>query len=382
MQKKRILIFSTAYVPFVGGAEVAIREITDRIGEYEFVMITAKMDRKLPSVETVGNIEVHRIGWGIPMLDKLFLALFGHVYALRLHTRRPVSMIWSMMASYSGFAALSMKNKTGLPFLLTLQEGDPIEYIMRRVRFVKKRFVKIFTQADGLQAISTYLLHWGEQMGFAGIVKEVVPNGVDVERFTKEYSPSEIEELRKSFGFPENAVILVTASRLVVKNGIVHVIRALKDLPENVCFVICGTGELEHDLKDMTQELGLASRVVFAGNKSHAELPKVLKACDIFIRPSLSEGLGNAFLEAMAAGLPTIGTMVGGIPDFLEDGKTGFACKPGDPASIVQVVNTITRGSVCAKEQMYERAMKRIEEQYNWPSICEEMNSIFKTLVP
>jgi hypothetical protein len=62
--KKRILIFSTAYLPFVGGAEIAVKEITDRLPQYEFVMVTAKIKKGLPDVENVGNIEVHRIGIG------------------------------------------------------------------------------------------------------------------------------------------------------------------------------------------------------------------------------------------------------------------------------------------------------------------------------
>ena len=60
--KKRILIFSTAYFPLVGGAEVAVKEITDRLSDFEFVMITARLDSKLPLVEKIGNIEVHRLG--------------------------------------------------------------------------------------------------------------------------------------------------------------------------------------------------------------------------------------------------------------------------------------------------------------------------------
>ena len=72
MSKPRILIFSTAYLPFVGGAEVAIKEITDRLGDkYEFEMLTARLDSKLPKKERIGNVLVHRFG------DKLTLALFG-----------------------------------------------------------------------------------------------------------------------------------------------------------------------------------------------------------------------------------------------------------------------------------------------------------------
>jgi glycosyltransferase involved in cell wall biosynthesis len=379
--KKKILIFSTAYHPFIGGAEVAMKEITDRIDQYDFFMVTALMDRKLKRIERVGNITVHRIGIGVPFFDKLYLALFGHKYGITLHKEQRFDVVWSLMASYCGFAALKFKEKTDVKFLLTLQEGDPIEYILKRVRFVKKRFQNIFKKSDGLQAISMYLMSWGKNMGFAGDVGEVVPNGVDVARFTKKYSEEELFEFRKSFGFEDDAVILVTASRLVKKNGVEDVIRSLALLPEKVCFVVCGTGDLEEHLKQVAKDIGVEKRVLFAGNKSHDELPKILHASDMFIRPSLTEGLGNAFLEAMAVGLPTIGTLVGGIPDFLEDGKTGFACDVESSESIAKVVEKIMKLSVDEKNKIHENAMKIIEGRYNWEYIVGRMKWMFGELI-
>lgn len=372
--KKKILIFSTAYEPFVGGAEVAVREITNGLGDFEFHMLTAKMDRKLSSVEKIGNIHVHRVGVGVPLLDKLLLASLGHRYAMKMHKKYSYDAAWSIMASYGGFACQKFSKKTGVPYLLTLQEGDPIEFIMKRVRFVKGWFKKIFTQAVGLQAISTYLMTWGESMGFDGKVKEVVPNGVDVTQFTQSHGEKAVTVLRKRFG--EDKFILVTVSRLVKKNGVEHVIRALPKLP-NVVFVVCGDGGLRDSLKSLAIQLGVDDRVLFQGTVSHKALPLILHASDAFIRPSLSEGLGNAFLESMAAGLPTIGTMVGGIPDFLEDKKTGVACKPSDPESIVKAVMFVQEMSAQELKLMHAEAMNVIKEKFHWEYIQGRMKHLF-----
>lgn len=379
--KKRILIFSTAYFPFVGGAEVAIKEITDGLPEYEFDLITARMQKDLPKVEKIGNITVYRIGIGHKNLDKFYLTLMGHQFAQRLHDQQPYNLIWSMMASYGGFAAVALKKKIEIPFLLTLQEGDPIEEILHKVQYVRKPFNQIFTLADGLQAISTYLMKWGESMGFRGKIKEVVPNGVDVSRFTKVYSSEEILEIRKNFGLPSDAIVVVTASRLVIKNGVEDVIRALSLLPKNVCFVICGVGELEESLREKVKELQLEARVVFVGNVSHDELPKILRASDMFIRPSITEGLGNSFLEAMAVGLPTIGTPVGGIPDFLTEGVTGFLCEPKNPQSIASTIERVIKLTSAEKETIHNNAMKIIYEKYNWEYIRTRMKYIFEELM-
>jgi glycosyltransferase involved in cell wall biosynthesis len=379
--KKKVLIFSTAYYPFVGGAEVAMKEITDRIDEYEFHMVTALMNKKNKRKEKIGNILVYRVGFGIPMVDKIYLALFGYIKGLQLHKKNKYNAVWALMASYNGFAARKFKKKTGVSFLLTLQEGDPIEYILQKVRFVKKQFKDIFVSADALQPISKYLFDWGKKMGFNGKFAEVIPNGVDIARFTQEYDDNELGEIKKSFGFKENSIVLVTASRLVIKNDIESVIRSLVLLPEEVCFAVCGTGELLDSLKQITKELGVESRVNFLGNKTHEELPKILKASDIFIRPSITEGLGNAFLEAMATGLPTIGTLVGGIPDFLEDGVTGFACEVQDPQSIADTVEKIIKLSDEEKKEIHANAMKIIEEKYNWEYVVGRMRVLFGEVV-
>jgi len=284
------------------------------------------------------------------------------------------------MASYCGFSARKFKKKTNVPFLLTLQEGDPIDYILHKVRFVKKQFKEIFLLADGLQAISTYLFDWGKDMGFVGAVAEVVPNGVDVARFTKKYTDEELVAVRKSFGFSDNVFLLVTASRLVVKNDVESVIKALPLLAKDVCFVICGTGDLDERLAGLAKELGVFDRVKFLGNQSHEELPKILHASDAFVRPSITEGLGNAFLEAMAVGLPTIGTRVGGIPDFLEDGKTGFFCEVQNPQSIADTIVRIQHLSAEEKKHIHNSAMEVIAERYNWEYISGRMKHIFTSL--
>ena len=82
---KKILIFSTAYYPFVGGAEVAVKEITDRISATQFDLITARFRRNLPKVEKIGAVNVYRLGVGVPVLDKLFLPFWGAWFALRLN---------------------------------------------------------------------------------------------------------------------------------------------------------------------------------------------------------------------------------------------------------------------------------------------------------
>jgi glycosyltransferase involved in cell wall biosynthesis len=118
---------------------------------------------------------------------------------------------------------------------------------------------------------------------------------------------------------------------------------------------------------------------MFAGHRGHDEVPGILQSSDIFVRPSLSEGLGNSFLEAMAAGLPVIGTPVGGIPDFLTDGETGVFCKVRDPESIATTVRRI-REEPGLKEKLVANGTSMVRERYGWDGIARRIGEMLSKL--
>jgi glycosyltransferase involved in cell wall biosynthesis len=130
----RILIFTTAYLPHIGGAEVAIREIARRLPDVSFTVVTSRFNRKLPALEQVENVAIHRLGLGFS-LDKFWLSFFGASYAKKIFKEEKPDLIWAMMASYGGLAALSYKkNNPNIPYLLSLQEGDDMTRLDRRGR--------------------------------------------------------------------------------------------------------------------------------------------------------------------------------------------------------------------------------------------------------
>lgn len=370
---RRVLIFSTAYFPMVGGAEVAMKEVTDRITDIRFDLICARIRPGLPSTERIGNVTVHRVGFGHPM-DKYLLPLFGSVRALFLE--KPDSA-WSLMASYGGFAALAYTwLRPSSKLLLTLQEGNPLENYARRTGWLTFLHKAIFRRANAVQSISKFLAAWAVQMGFRG-TPEVIPNGVDLERFMNHGADK--AAVRKEYGFTDNDVVIITASRLSLKNGVDNLIQSLVNLPVTCKLLIAGEGEDHEKLLALTRENGLNDRVVFAGGVSHQELPGMLAASDIFIRPSRSEGLGNAFLEAMAAGIPIVGTPVGGIPDFLTDGVTGVFCKPDDPDSIARAVQRIL-SEPGLRERLITNGMRLVQEEYGWEGIARRIARILRHL--
>jgi glycosyltransferase involved in cell wall biosynthesis len=402
MATPRVLIFSLNYYPrFVGGAEIALKEITDRIppSEIEFHLVTLRFDSSLPNVEKIGNVLVHRIGFAaknpsiadlrkFPLrLNKFLFQLLAVPVALSLHKKYQYRMIWGMMAHATGIPAGIFKwRHPEVKYLLTLQEGDPPQDIEHSMRFVAPLFRAGFARADALQAISTFLGKWGTKMGFRG-APVVIPNGVDTARFARDFTLAERTAQQEAWWKQKGDVFLITSSRLVKKNAVDDVIRALTLLPEHIHFIICGIGPDETALKTLVKEVQVEKRVRFMGQVDHDKLPRMLAAADIFIRPSRSEGMGNSFIEAMATGIPVIATQEGGISDFLFDARrnpgheaTGFAVDANAPAQIADAVKRIL-GDNDATARTVATARRLATSSYDWERIAGKMKEVIASLV-
>lgn len=376
---RKVLIFSLAYYPHVGGAEVAIKEITDRIHDIEFHMVTMRFSREEKREEKIGNVFVHRIGTGAGKFNKYlyqFIAMWKAWQMSRIHN---FDGIWAMMAHSCGIpAALFKLFHPRVPYVLTLQEGDPPEYIERLARPVWPLFSRAFTSADAVVAESTFLGRWARRMGFRGPL-EVIPNGMDAERFAQIPSENELKIIREKIGKKYGETWLIHTGRLVHKNALDVVIRALVFLSESVHFFMLGDGPDKSALVKLSDSLGVSARIHFHSYVPLTEIPNYLKACDIFIRPSRSEGMGNSFIEAMAAELPVIATQEGGISDFLFDAKrnpdkptTGWAVDKDSPEQIAEAVKDI----LANPEQVARvkaTAKKLAIEKYDWNLIARDM---------
>lgn len=355
----------------IGGAEIAVKEITDRISDIEFDMVTLRFNRNHLYQEKVGNVNVYRIGGGLGYLSKILFIPHAVFFALK----RNYDLYWSIM-TYMLFPVvfLHLLGKK-VPYVLTLQDGDPFTHVFTRFRiFLFKPMLSYgFRHVNRVQTISNFLAKWAKQMKYKGEV-EVIPNGVDIDRFKiPNFAETTMGKQDSEFK-NKNETILITTSRLVKKNGVGDVIEAVKFLPENVKFRILGSGSLESDLKHQSRILNLESRIMFLGHIPYDEIPRHLHKAGIFIRPSLSEGMGSSFIEAMAAGLPIIGTPVGGIVDFLKDGETGIFCEVNNPESIVKAVKRIMEDAGLHKK-LIENGQKLVKEKYDWKLIVNEIKT-------
>lgn len=386
---KKALIFSLAYYPhLVGGAEVAVKEITDRISpaEIEFDMVTLYAGAS--RFEKIGNVNIYRVGPRvkidggivprIPHSIKFQYVFFAFIKALLLHRERRYSFIWSVMASFNGFSALFFKFiHKKVPFFLNLQEGDSFEHIRKTVGYFYPLYVQIFQKADYIQAISNFLSDYALTTMKVKCPVSVIPNGVDYKFFSTHSTSGQKSALMSELSLDPFDTVLITTSRLVPKNSVADIIDSLVYLPHHVKLLILGTGPLEDLLKEKVKLLHLEKRVRFVGYVPHSELPIYLNISHIFIRPSLSEGMGVSFVEAMAAGVPLIATKVGGIPDFLFDRETGLFCEVKNPQDIAQKVEILMQNKEL-RESIIENARELVRTKYDWDLITRNMLEIFR----
>ena len=381
---KRILIFSLAYYPSnVSGAETAIKDITDRIEptDIEFDLITLLFDKTAPHEEKIGNVNVHRVGFGGVYISKILFIPLAALKAASLHSKRQFDALWAMMTYMLFPVVLAKMLGVRAPHILSLQDGDPYEKVFNRsfIRPLTPILDYGFRTAAIVQVISSYLATWPPRRGYTGDT-ELIYDGANP-RDLKEgtVSSEEIEALKEKLGKKNGDIYLVNTARLVYQKANDDVIRALPHLPENVTFLIVGGGPDEAMLKDLAKELGVENRVIFTGQVDRSVVTAYRKVGDIFVCPSRSEGLGHALLSAMASRLPLIATQEGGLSEFVFDEKhnpdkkpTAWVVDKDNSEQIVEAVRDILANPEKVKT-ITKNAREMVVEKFDWDNIAKEM---------
>jgi glycosyltransferase involved in cell wall biosynthesis len=242
------------------------------------------------------------VGLGSPLFDKLTLPFRGALLARKLNKKSNYFCLWGIMVTFgsgAGYVFNILQTLTGkkrVPIILTLQEGDSENHLQYRWGGLIALSWKLsLWQTDFLTGISNFLLNRAKKNGYKGQFT-LVPNGVDLSVFSQEIKPEVKNDFVSRLGKKPEDVFLVTSGRLTHKNAVDDVISALVNLPQNVHFIIIGKGGDGQKLQKQANDLGVSSRVKFVGFISYIDMPKYFSVCDIFIRPSRSEGFGNSFI--------------------------------------------------------------------------------------
>jgi len=203
-------------------------------------------------------------------------------------------------------------------------------------------------------------------------------NGVDTDRFA-EGDPT---GARAALGLPLDRPIVGTVGRLdPVKDqaALVHAFaRVRRDHPGAV-LVIAGDGPCRADLEALVGTLGLGTDVRLLGERK--DIPQVLRAMDVFVLPSIAEGISNTILEAMATGLPVVATRVGGTPELVDHARTGILVAAGDPEALAAAISAYVGDPPCRRE--HGRAARRLAvARFGLATMRQTYASLYRALDP
>jgi glycosyltransferase involved in cell wall biosynthesis len=199
------------------------------------------------------------------------------------------------------------------------------------------RFDKyLLKKFDRIVAISDEIKHEILMSGISEDKVTAINNGIDFSRFKYTHKPI---EFLKEFKIDPDKIIIGTIGRLSEEKGQMIFIKAAKKLLENIpnlLFMIVGDGPLREKLQTNVINCGIRDHFIFTGVSD--DIPKILAILDIFVLPSLTEGLPMVLLEAMAAKKPIIATAVGAIPNVIIDKESGHLIKPGDTNGLIDAI--------------------------------------------
>ena len=240
--------------------------------------------------------------------------------ARRLHALAPFDLVDAQFFYPDGPAAARIAAALGLPLSIKARGADV--HLWGGKAYALRQMRRAAEQAAGLLAVSQALAADMAERGFPGDKIAVHYTGLDRTLFRPLDRKESRTKLAESFAVPTGGPLLASVGALIPRKGQQLVVRALARLPE-ARLALVGTGSDQGALEILVRESGMADRVHFLGSLDHHWLPSVLSAADAMVLPSASEGLANAWVEALACGCPLVISDAGGARELMTRPEAG-----------------------------------------------------------
>jgi len=373
------------FYPIVGGSETQAKQLSERLiskGARIFIL-TRRINLNLKKFEYVGRIPVYRVGLGGIGRFSEYSMVFA-IWEFLLKRLRDFDILFSRSPT-------ALSSLLAIPFAKRFKKKVVIRPAgtadILRIRNSKLSYLKYkcLKMADSFIAINSEIVQELTSLGVNKSKIHFISNGVDADRFIPITSNGKKVLKKKQLSLP-NKKIISFSGRLVWHKGLDVLLWAWKDVlrefPQGAHLIFLGTGSLQKDsceqeLKKFVQNHNLSLNVSFQGNVSNIE--EYLQATDIYVFPSRKEGFPNALLEAMACGLPTIVTRIGGVLDIVKDKFNGILVDVDEPKQIAEAIIFLMRNTEYAI-RLGVNARTFVEKNYSLDIITEKYIKFFDSL--
>lgn len=282
-----------------------------------------------------------------------------------------------------GFIVTFIKKLYKSPVLITLYGAELFPVIKKNSRIMKWMISYTLNHAEKVVGISDVARDAGKIISKREDM-QILPDGIDTRIFNLNVDE---EKIKNKYSLNRNYLIF-SSGRMVERKGFKYLIEAfLRVLQKfsNTKLIIGGDGPERDNLEYLAKKLGIKEKIVFSGFIGDNDFPKYMKACDIFVLPSIvdsagdTEGSATILLEAMACGTPVVGTKVGGIPYAIKDGIGGFLVEQKNPKRLADKIITLLRDEKLRGE-MGKVGRKYVEEKFSLEKTAYKYIELFKLL--
>ena len=342
---------------------------------------------KLPIKEKLdATYTIHYPRFFYLMPKNIFFGLTGDIYSkmigkyiLQQLDTDNIDVVHSRFVYLDGYGTLNVCKKLDIPLVVDVHGSRDFGEFLDRFT-IRDKQIKTLDYASKILCVAKWQIDAGIQRGVPEDKLEYVPLGVNLEKFKVDDKKS----LRDGYGINEDTTIVLFVGQLIKRKGLEYLIMAIPTIVaehNNVKFVIIGSGPEHKNLVEMCNEKQISKFVDFKSNVPEDVLIDYYSMADIFILPSLSEGQPTVIYEAMASETAVIGTNVGGIPEQIKDGVTGYMIPSKDTKSIIdKTLFLLDNPGIC--EQMGENAKKRIiAKEWTWEGYAQRVIRIYESLI-
>ena len=291
--------------------------------------------------------------------------------ARKLHAAQPFDLVDAQFFYPDGPAAAKVARALGLPLSIKARGAD-IHYWGEQ-GFARRRMLDAAHQATGLLAVSQALKADMAALGMRDEAITVHYTGLERARFlVRDRAPSRAGIV--ALGVPKDGRLLVTVGALIARKGQALVIRALALLPGDVHLALAGTGADAAMLAALAKQLGLGERVHLLGSVRHDVLPQLLCAADVMVLPAASEGLANAWVEALACGTPVVIADAGGAHEVVRSADAGRIVARHPEAIAAGIAEVLVRSPA-------QESVAATVKQFSWDANAAALGDYYDKLV-
>lgn len=360
-----ICLINPSFFPIRGGGEQLTYDLAKELAKKHKVIIATERLKGTKPVEQINNIKVYRAKTSkIPVLRLILNQIYFYRLLKKIIKKEKIEILHQFHLFNLGAAAVLTRKKL-ITSLIGWDTYDPIDPVPK---YLNPYLAWIMNNSNKLITSSKHLLKTARKQGCKKPIK-IIPHGTNLHRIKTEKI-----NIRKKYNIPKNNKIIFSLQRLHKRKGLQYLLLAAKKLEKhNITFLIGGKGPEIKKLKKLTERLNLEKKIIFTGFIPNEHQVNYYKTADLFVLPSLYEGFGIVYVDALINGLPIVTTACGGSESIINK-TNGILTETKNSNQLAEAI------TIALKKKWNKKKIKKEAEKYRWENVIKEYEKMYLDL--